>query len=158
MALGARLEFVHWLEHRFGDGLASCDPPREHPSDGRPTVIGAKPLCDPGCFPIHLRQLRPGEALARIRPVWGAFLPLALPPFGDDFAGPLRPPVSGAQLRLGADVLQFGLPGANLLLLLGGGAGARSPGRSRLDGWNPPSPVFPAGPSPGTPAGRRHPS
>jgi hypothetical protein len=31
----------------------------------------------------------------------------------------------------------------------------RSPGRCRLGGWNPPSPAFPVGPSPGTPAGRR---
>jgi hypothetical protein len=80
-------------------------------------VVGPKPLCDPVCFLVHLRQLHPGEALARIRPVRGALLPLALPPFDDDLAGLLRSPIFGAEFRLGADVLQLGFPGANPFFL-----------------------------------------
>jgi hypothetical protein len=80
-------------------------------------VVRPKPLYDSVWFLVHLRQLCPGEAFTRIRPARGAFFPLALPPFGDDLAGSLRPPVLDAELRLGADVVQFGHPGANLLFL-----------------------------------------
>ena len=114
---GGRLERVHRVEYCFGDVLPLGDPLCECPRDGRPTVTGAKPLCHPVCFLIHLRQLHPGEAFTRIRPLGGAFLPLALPPFGDHLASPLRPALLGAEFRLGADMIQLGLPGANLLFL-----------------------------------------
>ena len=114
---GGRLECVHRVEHCFGDVLPLGDPLCECPRNGRPTMTGARPLCHPVCFLVHLRQLHPGEAFARIRPLGGAFRPLALPPFGDDLAGPLRPALLGAEFRLGADVVQFGFPGANLLFL-----------------------------------------
>ena len=117
IAPGAVLTCVHRVEHCFGDILPLGDPLYECPRDRCPAVTGAKPLCHPVCFLVHLRQLHPREALTRIRPVRDALLPLALPPFGDDLAGPLCPSVLGAESRLGADVLQLGLSGANLLFL-----------------------------------------
>ena len=83
-------------------------------------MVGPKPLCHPGCFLVHLRQLHPGEALARIRPVRSALLPLALPLLGDDFASSLCSSVLRAEFRLGADVVQFGFLGANPLFLCEG--------------------------------------
>lgn len=46
----------------------------------------------------------------RIRPLEGAFPLLAMLLLADDIVGPPRPAVLDAHSRLGADVLQFGLP------------------------------------------------